>query len=98
MAIINKLADPIRLIFTDPQIGLPSRSEVYVRAGATLFAPLAHVNSRLKVCPYELETVVSPLEIKWKKVRTPGDVLNKLVCFSGEEQADNTEKDELKYW
>lgn len=68
MTIINKLSDPLRLIFTDPQIGLPSRLEVCVRSGVTMHAPLSHVNSRLKVCPFELEAVVNPVEIKWHRV------------------------------
>ncbi|KAI6183494.1 hypothetical protein M3Y97_00495100 [Aphelenchoides bicaudatus] len=98
MTIINKLSDPLRLIFTDPQIGLPSRLELLVRPGMTISVPLSHVNSRVKACPFELEAVVSPVEIKWYKVKTPGEVQNKSVCFTNEEESTHDDVVELCYW
>jgi hypothetical protein len=98
MTIINKLSEPLRLIFTDPQIGLPSRTEVIVRAGTTVHAPLSHVNSRLKVCPFELEAIVSPTEVKWHRVKSPGDVQNRLICFTTEEESTHDDVVELNYW
>jgi vacuolar protein sorting-associated protein 13D len=89
MTIVNKLADPIRLIFTDPSV----TKEICVRPGVKMFAPLAHVNSRIKVCPFELESVVGALEIKWQRVTTSGDVENSLICFRSEEKDTH-----LQYW
>lgn len=97
MTIINKLVDPLRLVFIDPQIGLTSRRELAVRSGEIVHAPLSVVNSTLKVCPFELETAVNPIEIKWQKVKAPGDSSSKLIKFVNEEEAGHEAQKEFNY-
>uniref|UniRef100_A0A1I7RJH2 Ricin B-type lectin domain-containing protein n=1 Tax=Bursaphelenchus xylophilus TaxID=6326 RepID=A0A1I7RJH2_BURXY len=80
LLLVNQLADPVHFSFIQQK----ERYECDVLPGEKLFAPLRFVGASLLVRP-KCANIEKSAELKWSWAKQPGEVTNKLICFSKQE-------------